>query len=59
MHQYFVDTWYLVAFFDRTDRHRVLAGRLHLMLVMRDLGLTFALTNDHHFQQEGFVVVNE
>ena len=50
MQQYFVDTRYLVALFDRTDQHHSRAqsgARRH------------ALTNDHHFQQEGFVVVNE
>jgi len=29
------------------------------MVSMRDLGLTHVLTNDHHFRQEGFTVVNE
>jgi len=29
------------------------------MVVMRDLGITHALTNDHHFEQEGFHLVNE
>lgn len=29
------------------------------MLLMRDHGLTHVLTNDHHFRQEGFTVVNE
>jgi predicted nucleic acid-binding protein len=28
------------------------------MVVMRDLGITHVLTNDHHFTQAGFVVVN-
>jgi predicted nucleic acid-binding protein len=27
------------------------------MLVMRDLGLTEVLTNDHHFTQEGFTIL--
>ena len=29
------------------------------MVVMRDLGITHVLTNDHHFEQEGFLLVNE
>lgn len=29
------------------------------MAVMREHGITHVLTNDHHFQQEGFVVVND
>ncbi|HKR64350.1 MAG TPA: PIN domain-containing protein [Thermoanaerobaculia bacterium] len=28
------------------------------MIVMRDNGITHVLTNDHHFTQAGFVVVN-
>jgi hypothetical protein len=27
------------------------------MLAMRSLGLTEALTNDHHFTQEGFTIL--
>ena len=42
----------------RLDKHYSLVDCMS-MLVMRDLGLTHALTNDHHFHQEGFVVVNE
>ena len=29
------------------------------MLIMRDHGITRVLTNDHHFMQEGFTVVNK
>ena len=29
------------------------------MVVMRDLGITHVLTNDHHFQQEGFLLISE
>jgi uncharacterized protein len=29
------------------------------MTLMRERGITHALTNDHHFRQEGFTVVNE
>lgn len=29
------------------------------MVVMRDRGITHVLTNDHHFRQEGFTLVNE
>ena len=42
----------------RLDKHYSLVDCMS-MLVMRDRGLTHALTNDHHFHQEGFVVVNE
>ena len=29
------------------------------MALMRERGITHVLTNDHHFRQEGFTVVNE
>jgi predicted nucleic acid-binding protein len=29
------------------------------MTLMRSRGITHVLTNDHHFRQEGFTVVNE
>lgn len=29
------------------------------MIAMRSYGITHALTNDHHFEQEGFVLVNQ
>lgn len=29
------------------------------MIVMEDYGIRHVLTNDHHFRQEGFIVVNE
>ena len=29
------------------------------MVVMRERGITHVLTNDHHFRQEGFAVVNQ
>jgi predicted nucleic acid-binding protein len=29
------------------------------MILMRERGITHVLTNDHHFRQEGFTVVNE
>ncbi|HEX8411074.1 MAG TPA: PIN domain-containing protein [Thermoanaerobaculia bacterium] len=29
------------------------------MIVMRERGITEVLTNDHHFRQEGFTVVNQ
>ena len=28
------------------------------MLIMRDHGITHVLTNDHHFAQEGFILLN-
>jgi predicted nucleic acid-binding protein len=43
---------------DRLDKHYSLVDCMS-MLVMLDLGITHVLTNDHHFHQEGFVVVNE
>ena len=134
MQHYFVDTWYLIALFDRTDEHHAaslaIARRVERavlvthdavltefltyfaeygaynrhgavdfvrrfmrralvvpserelflsaielyddrldkeyslvdcmsMLVMKDRNITHVLTNDHHFRQEGFTVVNE
>jgi len=29
------------------------------MVLMRERGITHILTNDHHFRQEGFILVNE
>jgi predicted nucleic acid-binding protein len=29
------------------------------MILMEDLGIRFALTNDHHFAQAGFLLVNQ
>jgi predicted nucleic acid-binding protein len=29
------------------------------MVLMEDLGITHVLTNDHHFVQAGFTIVNE
>jgi uncharacterized protein len=29
------------------------------MSLMRERGITHILTNDHHFRQEGFTLVNE
>ena len=29
------------------------------MVIMRDRGIQHAITNDHHFEQEGFVLVNQ
>lgn len=42
----------------RPDKEYSLADCMS-MIVMKDLGLTHVLTNDHHFRQEGFTVVNE
>jgi len=43
---------------NRPDKHYSLVDCMS-MLVMRDLGITHVLTNDHHFRQEGFTIVNE
>ena len=29
------------------------------MVIMRERGIQHAITNDHHFEQEGFILVNE
>ena len=42
----------------RLDKEYSLADCMS-MLIMKDLGITHVLTNDHHFRQEGFTVVNE
>jgi predicted nucleic acid-binding protein len=42
----------------RLDKEYSLVDCVSMRLMLRR-GLTHALTNDHHFQQEGFVVVNE
>jgi len=42
---------------DRPDKEHSLVDCMS-MIVMRQRGITHAITNDHHFQQEGFTVVN-
>lgn len=42
----------------RPDKEYSLVDCLSMRLMLR-LGLTHVLTNDHHFRQEGFTVVNE
>ena len=43
---------------ERADKQYSLTDCMS-MIVMRDRGITHVLTNDHHFRQEGFTVVNE
>ena len=43
---------------DRLDKEYSLVDCMS-MLVMKDHGITHVLTNDHHFRQEGFTLVNE
>lgn len=43
---------------DRHDKEYSLTDCMS-MIVMRDRGITHVLTNDHHFTQEGFTIVNE
>ncbi len=43
---------------DRPDKKYSLVDCMS-MIVMRERGITHAITNDHHFQQEGFTVVSE
>jgi len=42
---------------DRPDKGYSLVDCMS-MLIMRDRGITTALTNDHHFAQEGFTLLN-
>ena len=42
----------------RFDKEYSLADCIS-MTIMRDRNITHVLTNDHHFRQEGFTVVNE
>jgi predicted nucleic acid-binding protein len=42
----------------RSDKEYSLVDCMSMVL-MRARGLTHVLTNDHHFRQEGFTVVNE
>ncbi|MEA2239759.1 MAG: uncharacterized protein QOC81_4483 [Thermoanaerobaculia bacterium] len=48
----------LVLYAERPDKEYSLVDCVSMTL-MRDRGITHALTNDHHFRQEGFTVVNE
>jgi len=43
---------------DRRDKEYSLVDCMS-MVVMRERGITHVLTNDHHFSQEGFTLVNE
>lgn len=42
---------------DRPDKAYSLVDCMS-MLIMRDRGITHVLTNDHHFAQEGFTILN-
>ena len=48
----------LVLYESRADKEYSLVDCMS-MVVMRDRGITHVLTNDHHFSQEGFTLVNE
>jgi len=43
---------------ERSDKEYSLVDCMSMTL-MRERGITHVLTNDHHFRQEGFTVVNE
>ena len=43
---------------DRQDKQYSLTDCMS-MVVMRERGITDVLTNDHHFTQAGFIIVNE
>jgi predicted nucleic acid-binding protein len=43
---------------ERPDKEYSLVDCMSMAL-MRERGITHVLTNDHHFRQEGFTVVNE
>jgi uncharacterized protein len=43
---------------ERPDKEYSLVDCMSMTL-MRERGITHVLTNDHHFRQEGFTVVNE
>lgn len=48
-----------LAFYEqRTDKAYSFADCMS-MVVMRERGIQHVLTNDHHFRQEGFTVVNQ
>lgn len=48
----------LARYEKRGDKQYSLADCMS-MVVMEQLGITHVLTNDHHFRQEGFTVINE
>jgi uncharacterized protein len=48
----------LALYSERPDKEYSLVDCMSMTL-MRERGITHALTNDHHFRQEGFTVVNE
>jgi predicted nucleic acid-binding protein len=48
----------LILYAERRDKAYSLVDCMS-MVVMRDRGITHVLTNDHHFSQEGFTVVNQ
>ncbi|HEV7429059.1 MAG TPA: PIN domain-containing protein [Thermoanaerobaculia bacterium] len=48
----------LALYAQRPDKEYSLVDCMSMTL-MRERGITHVLTNDHHFRQEGFTVVNE
>jgi predicted nucleic acid-binding protein len=48
----------LALYSQRLDKEYSLVDCMSMTL-MRERGITHVLTNDHHFRQEGFTVVNE
>ena len=48
----------LALYAERLDKEYSLVDCTSMVL-MRERGITHVLTNDHHFRQEGFTVVNE
>jgi len=48
----------LALYSQRPDKEYSLVDCMSMTL-MRERGITHVLTNDHHFRQEGFTVVNE
>ena len=47
----------LTLYEDRLDKAYSLVDCMS-MIIMRDRGITHVLTNDHHFAQEGFTILN-
>jgi len=47
----------LTLYGDRLDKAYSLVDCMS-MVIMRERGITHAITNDHHFAQEGFTLLN-
>ena len=58
MAEYFVDTFFVIATFDPLDSAHRSMRRLEMTLRDQTLVTHDGATNDHHFTQAGFTILN-